>query len=322
MLICADRRQPLGEIREADRQRLGALDADALLRADADDRPQHGDAVVAGGLRRGRRAAGAGRRAPRSRPRARSRGRRTRFISSTTVRMRSDSLTRSSPAPRMVVVPRAKLASSTSSGNSSISAGTISGSMSVATSSAGRTSMSATGSPAAQRRPNRPTRAPIRSSAASRPVRVGLIEMFRSVRFEPWRMVAAAMNGAADEKSPGTGISGSTSSRTGEIEIRPGRRSTGTPARCSIRSVWSRVAIASSITVTPRSANRPANSRQDLTWADATGGRYSIGVTVAGRAHRHRRKAIRRVHLRRPSSPAGRRSAASAGGGCSRRRPA
>ena len=145
--------------------------------------------------------------------------------------------------------------------------------MSVATSSAGRTSMSATGSPAASRRRNSPTRAPIRSSTASMPVRVGLIEMSRRVRLEPCRMVAAAMNGAADEKSPGTAISGSTSSRTGEMPTYPGRRSTGTPARCSIRSVWSRVAIASSTTVTPRSANRPANSTADFTCAEATGGR-------------------------------------------------
>ena len=139
------------------------------------------------------------------------------FSSSTTVAIRSDSLTRSSPAPRIVVVPRAKLASSTIRGSSSISVGTISASMSVATSSAGRTSMSATGSPAASRRRNSPTLAPIRSSTASMPVRVGLIEMSRRVRLEPCRMVAAAMNGAADEKSPGTAISGSTSSRTGEM---------------------------------------------------------------------------------------------------------
>ena len=187
--------------------------------------------------------------------------------------MRSLSLTRSSPAPRITVVPRAKLATSTISGSSSISDGTSSGSTSVATSSACRTSMSATGSPPAQRRPNSPTRAPIRSSTASMPVRVGLMPTPWMVRLEPASTQPAAMNGAADEKSPGTSIPSRSRRVTGEIETRPGRRSTGTPARRSIRSVWSRVGIGSSIVVTPCSANSPANSRHDLTCADATGSR-------------------------------------------------
>ena len=84
---------------------------------------------------------------------------------------------------------------------------------------------------------------------------------------------AAAMNGAADEKSPGTSISVSSRWLTGETATRPGRRSTGTPARCSIRSVWSRVGTGSSISVTPCSANSAASSRQDLTCAEATGSR-------------------------------------------------
>ncbi len=151
----------------------------------------------------------------------------------------------------MVVTPWAKLASSTSSGSSSISAGTCSAVTSVATSSQGRTSMSATGSLPRIRRRNSPTRAPIRSITASRPVRVGLMPIPRSVRLEPWITDAATMNGAADEKSPGTSIEGSTSSRTGEMATRPGRRSTGTPARTSIRSVWSRVGSGSSTTVMP-----------------------------------------------------------------------
>ena len=49
--------------------------------------------------------------------------------------MRSDSLTRSSSAPRTVVRPRAQDAASATSGSSSTSEGTISGSISVATSS-------------------------------------------------------------------------------------------------------------------------------------------------------------------------------------------
>ena len=132
--------------------------------------------------------------------------------------MRSLSLTRSSPAPRITVVPRAKLATSTISGSSSISDGTSSGSTSVATSSACRTSMSATGSPPAQRRPNSPTRAPIRSSTASMPVRVGLMPTPWMVRLEPASTQPAAMNGAADEKSPGTSIPSRSRRVTGEIE--------------------------------------------------------------------------------------------------------
>ena len=58
-----------------------------------------------------------------------------------------------------------------------------------------------------------------------------------------------------------------------ETDTLPGRLSTGTPARCSIRSVWSRVGIGSSTVVTPTSVNSPANSTADLTWAEAIGTR-------------------------------------------------
>ena len=53
------------------------------------------------------------------------------------------------------------------------------------------------------------------------------------------------------------------------------RGSTSAPAAASIRSLWSRVGSGSTTRVSP-SASRPAKSRQDLTWALATGSSYSM----------------------------------------------
>ena len=81
------------------------------------------------------------------------------------------------------------------------------------------------------------------------------------------------MNGAADEKSPGHLHRGQHQLAHRRDATRPGRRSTGTPARCNIRSVWSRVGSGSSTTVMPWSQKRPARSTADFTWAEATGSR-------------------------------------------------
>ena len=110
--------------------------------------------------------------------------------------------------------------------------------MSVAVSSAGATSMSATGSPPTVRRLKSETRAPIRSSTLRRPVRVGLIPIPCRRRSEPERSVAATMYGAAEEKSPGTSRSSGLSRSAGQTEIaraasaRRGRRPPRAAARC------------------------------------------------------------------------------------------
>ena len=59
--------------------------------------------------------------------------------------------------------------------------------------------------------------------------------------------------------------------RAGSTTASPSRRASA-PAAASMRSVWSRVGSGSITRVSP-SASRPAKSRQDLTWALATGRR-------------------------------------------------
>ena len=76
-------------------------------------------------------------------------------------------------------------AASANSGSSSIIRGTSRGPISVATSSACLTSMSATGSPETVRRLNDAIRAPIRSRASSRPVRAGLTPTPRRISSDP-----------------------------------------------------------------------------------------------------------------------------------------
>ena len=75
---------------------------------------------------------------------------------------------------------------------------------------------------------------------------------------------------AADDGSPGTTISSSSSSSTLDtVSLRPSC-SNGTRARRSSRSVWSRLG-AGSLTLVEPAASIPAISTHDLTWALATG---------------------------------------------------
>jgi hypothetical protein len=78
------------------------------------------------------------------------------------------------------------------------------------------------------------------------------------------------MNGAAEEKSPGTSISPSSSRSAGCTVTLFSRRVIETPAASSISSVWSRVGAGSTTVVSPF-AYRPANRIADFTWALATG---------------------------------------------------
>ena len=82
--------------------------------------------------------------------------------------------------------------------------------------------------------------------------------------------VAATMNGAAEEKSPGTSTAPSRRRSGGSTLTELGRTVTCAPASCSINSVWSRVGAGSTTVVLPL-APRPASRTADLTWALATG---------------------------------------------------
>ena len=78
------------------------------------------------------------------------------------------------------------------------------------------------------------------------------------------------MNGAADEKSPGTSTEPSWMLVAPSTLAEFGLVVTRAPAARSISSVWSRVG-AGSITVVLPSAPRPASRIADLTCALATG---------------------------------------------------
>ena len=148
-------------IRDADR--AGARDRDPALRDQARDR-RRSDAVVAMGVDAAPAQACGDAwitqplRVTRTCPPTARR-------SSPTDSRRFDSFTASSSAPRTMVVPRARQAASAISGSSSTIDGMSLGSISHATSSDGRTSRSATGSPPGSvRRLNTVMRAPMRSS--------------------------------------------------------------------------------------------------------------------------------------------------------------
>ena len=75
-----------------------------------------------------------------------------------------------------------------------------------------------------------------------------------TVSSEPARSVAAAMNGAAEEKSPGTSTVPSSSRSTGQTDALFCRRRIRAPAASSIGSVWSRVGSGSTTVVSPSRA--------------------------------------------------------------------
>ena len=107
------------------------------------------------------------------------------------------------------------------------------------------------------------------------PVRVGLIPIRSSTTSDPGTIEPATRKKAAEEMSAGTSTSSSFRFGLGQIVTAPSPRSIFAPAASSMTSVWSRVA-SGSITVVGPSARRPAISRQDLTWALATGSSYSM----------------------------------------------
>ena len=147
---------------------------------------------------------------------------------------RSDSFTRSSLAPRTRVSPDAWLATTARRGISSSSEGTSAGRISVPRSAwPPRTRSVATGSPARDASGSSSTRAPIRSSTARKPVRVGFTSTPRTTTLAPGTSRPAPTQNAADEGSPGTSsdpgrTSGARSRRRHHLPaLDPDRRAPG-----------------------------------------------------------------------------------------------
>ncbi len=229
------------------------------------------------GDRRGRRSchrAGRRCRARRSRRRSPRSRRRAPRRPSTTSAMRSDSFTRSSWAPCTIVSPSAKQPSSATRGSSSIASGTSSASTTVPSSAPWATSRSLMGS-CTESSPDSSSRSPstiprIRRTMRRKPVRVQLTPTSPSSRREPGTSTPAATMNAAELGSPGTRTRSSTSSSAlTTVTWRP-LRWMFTPARRSIRSVWSRLRAGSPMVVAPSAASA-ASSTHDLTCALATG---------------------------------------------------
>ena len=211
--------------------------------------------------------------------------------------IRSDSLCRSSPAPRMRVVPVATAAASARIGISSMAAATSVGETSTAWRSLERTMRSASGSPSAPPSAGRSRisiRAPMRPRMSMMARRVGFVlTPSRRSSASGWMEPATSQNAAADG-SPGTmssmarGVAGPVRVTTWRPRASVDSR-TATPRARSIRSVWSRVATAS-VTVVSPSAARAASRIADFTWALGTGVSYAIGErrerprTVNGRS--------------------------------------
>ncbi len=120
--------------------------------------------------------------------------------------MRSLSLTRSSLAPRRMVVPVAQAAAINSAGNSSIAKGTSSSGISIPCSGAWRTCKSATGSPPISRGLRTVMSAPIRVNILRIPTRVGFIPTCFKSTSEPGAILAPTSKNAAEETSAGMSI--------------------------------------------------------------------------------------------------------------------
>ena len=118
--------------------------------------------------------------------------------------------------------------------------------------------------------------APIDSSASSTPARVGLIPTSVIHNSASGCTAAATIQNAAELMSPGICTSAAVSG-LGNIEIDRPSTSICAPMAVSIRSVWSLDWAISYNCVWP-SARRAASIKVDLSWALATGRRYSIPV--------------------------------------------
>ena len=194
--------------------------------------------------------------------------------------MRSDSLWRSSPAPRIVVVPRARAAARHSTGISSIAEATSAGARSIGSrgprsARRGRRSVRRRRGPPWSDDGRSSISAPIARSRSMTARRVGLTPTSRSDE------LGIGMDGARDEPEGRCRDVGRhvlidrlhrrpSFHRPGDAAIVADLALTATPRALSIRSVWSRVATRSRTVVRP-SARRPASRIADLTCADGTG---------------------------------------------------
>ena len=113
--------------------------------------------------------------------------------------------------------------------------------------------------------------APISRSTSSRPVRVGLTPTPVRVSSASGCTVAATIQGAAAEMSPGMVTSSASRSPSEGVSVTAAPScATFAPMAESMRSLWSRVCAGSTTVVGP-SAPRAASSNADFTCAEATG---------------------------------------------------
>ena len=243
---------------------------------------------------------------------------------STTVAIRSVSLSRSSCAPATTVSPSAKQPSSATSGSSSIASGTSSAvdracRRAVRGRPRGRASGSASGAAVARRleRAGQPRAHPLEDARRSR----------RASSSPPCRSPRAASRGRARRRRrgtpPRTGRRGRGSRRArassgGVTVIRsPSRVERRRPPRSASARCGRGSARARSTVVRP-SASSPASSTHDLTCAQATGSSYSM--PRSGRpAIAQRREAVRRAPRAGRPSPQRRGDRGRPGGGGSTR---
>ncbi len=119
----------------------------------------------------------------------------------------------------------------------------------------------------------------MRSAIRMKPVRVQFRPTPSITIRESGTSVAAAIQNAADDGSPGTVTSPSSSSSSWETQSAPSsRREKRACDPSRIRSVWSRLGCGSRTIVSP-SASSPAISTHDFTCALATGSSYSMPVS-------------------------------------------
>ena len=123
---------------------------------------------------------------------------------SATAKMRSVSLTRSSPASRMMVVPLARAAATAMIGSSSMILGMMEPPISMPLRALPRTVTWPVGSPPSVSRTVSVMLAPMRTRMSMMPERVGFNPTFWTVRRAPGCTEAATSQNAALEMSPGT----------------------------------------------------------------------------------------------------------------------
>ena len=196
---------------------------------------------------------------------------------------RSLSFTRSSPTRRNTVVPAAREATTASSGISSISEGISCAGTSVARSDAGPACRSPTGSPQASVPLLLLMRAPIRSSTARNPVRVGLSPTPVIASAPDSASSAAPTRKAADDGSPGTWMSKGSIRPVGAKWTQPSRSSIPKPNAPSRRSEWSRERPPGSRNESGCRAAMAANSSEPFTWALETGSSHRSGPSAPPR---------------------------------------